>query len=83
MLFLTLVPHGKVEDDTGKETAFRHTKEESGDEKAGEVLSDAEEGGDNTPCDGQSWQPELWACALEDDVAGDLQRMSVNACLGC
>lgn len=45
----TLVPHGEIIHDAGKETALCHTQEESSDKKSGQIADDAEQSGDDTP----------------------------------
>lgn len=41
MLFIPLVPHGEVEDDTREQAAFSDAQEESGHKKAREILRHA------------------------------------------
>jgi hypothetical protein len=71
----SLVPHGKVKYDAGKQATFRDTEEETSNEEASEVLDHAEKGGNNTPCDGESRKPEAGRCSLEDDVAWNLENI--------
>lgn len=40
-LFVALVPHARVEDDSGNESTFHYAKEETGSDESGEILGDA------------------------------------------
>lgn len=66
---ISTIPHAQIENDTREQTTFRDTKEETNGKEAGFASQDALECCDDTPYDGQSGQPELWRCALHDNLA--------------
>lgn len=49
MLFVSLIPHAHIKDDTRKETTLCDAEEEADGEKTGEILGDTHEGTDDTP----------------------------------
>lgn len=64
MLFVSLIPHTQIKDDTGEETTLCDTKEEADGKEAGEILGDTHEGANNAPCEGQGGEPESWSGEL-------------------
>ena len=74
MLFSSPVPHAQVEHDSREETAFCDTEEETDDEESREILGDAHEGANDTPCEGEGREPKSWSCEFEDDIERDLEQ---------
>jgi len=74
MLFASLVPHAQIIEDSGGETAFCDAEKEAGSEESGEILGDAHERANDTPCEGESREPKLRCGEFEGDVARDLEQ---------
>ena len=74
MLFSSPVPHAQVEHDSREETAFCDTEKETDDEESGEIVGDAHEGANDTPCKGEGRKPKSWGCKFEDDIERDLEQ---------
>ena len=72
MLFLSPVPHGEVEDDTGKEATFSHTEEKACGEEARHVLGHAQQGCHYAPDECEGRKPYFRGGQFESDVAWDL-----------
>lgn len=64
MLFVSLIPHTQVKDDTGEETTLGDTKEEADSKETREILGDTHEGANDAPCEGQGGEPESWSGEL-------------------
>ena len=78
MLFGALVPHAQVEHDSREEPGFRRGQKEAGDEQPGEALSEAHQGANDAPREGESWEPEPWSREFEDNVTWDLEQGVTN-----
>lgn len=74
MLFISLIPHAQIEHSSRKETAFRNTQKEAGDEQSGKILREAHEGAHNPPYEGKGGKPKPRRRAFENDVTGDLEQ---------
>jgi len=74
MLFASLVPHAQIIEDAGGETAFCDAEKETGSEESGEILGDAHERTNDTPCEGESREPKPRGGEFEGDVARDLEQ---------
>ena len=72
MVFASLVPHAQIEDNSWEESTLCDAQEEADDEKSREIASDAHEGTNDAPYEGEGRKPKLWSCELEDDVEWDL-----------
>jgi hypothetical protein len=54
-LFVTLVPHAGIEDDSRDETAVYDANKEPDGEESREILGDAREDTNDAPGEGESW----------------------------
>lgn len=72
-----LVPHGEVVNHAGEQPALCDTEEEPRDEEAGQVLDDAHQGRNDSPCYRQRREPYSRRRLLEYNVARDLWTASV------
>ena len=74
--FPSLVPHREVVHDAGEKTGLGNAQEKAGNKESRQVLDDTHERSDDSPRDGQRWEPEPRSCPLEDNVAGNLRGSS-------
>jgi len=74
MLFVSLVPHAEVERGSRKDPGFCDAQKEADDEQSGEALSEAHEGANDAPDEGESWKPEPRSGEFEDDVRRDFEQ---------
>lgn len=74
MLFISLVPHAQVKDNSREEPTLRDAQKEAGGKQSGYILCEAHERANDPPCEGEGGKPESRRCQLEDDVTGDLEQ---------
>ena len=72
--FVPLVPHAQIKHDSRGEPTFCDAQEEAGDEESGETLSEAHEGANDPPCEGDSRKPESWSGEFETDISRDFEQ---------
>lgn len=77
-MFVALVPHTCIEDDSGDESAIHYADEETDDKESGKILGDAREDTNKAPGECESGQPESWGCELEANVTGYLEQDVAN-----
>ena len=74
MLLISFVPHAEIEHGSGEEPRFCHAEKKADDKESGETLSEAHEGANDRPDEGDSRKPESWRCESEDDVTWDFEQ---------
>ena len=74
MLFVSLIPHAHIKDDSREEAAFCDAEEKADGKKSGETLGDAHQGANDAPCEGESGKPKSGSGEFEDDVTRDLEQ---------
>jgi hypothetical protein len=73
-LFVPLVPHTQIKYGSREEPGFRHAEKEADDEESGETLSEAHEGANDPPREGESRKPEPRSGEFEDDIGRDFEQ---------
>lgn len=72
---LTAVEHGQIQDDTGEETGFANSEQETADDQASKTLNKATEGSDDTPGKGQTGKISSGLHALDDQVGWGFEKL--------
>ena len=74
MLLIPLIPHGQVEHHAGEQSTLSNSKRCPRGQIAGIVLDDTQEGGHDTPDQGEGGQPDARRGLFQHDVAGDFEE---------
>lgn len=73
MLLIPLIPHGQIEHHTREQSTLSNPQRRPRGQIAGIVLDDTQEGGHDTPDQGEGGQPDARRGLFQHDVAGDFE----------
>lgn len=68
------IKHGQVDDDAAQQATLEGAEEESCGDQAPKRLGKAEEGTHEPPCRDQGWQVNASSDALDDPIAGHVDK---------